>query len=84
VSVEVRIYGAPDCHLCDEAKRVLESTREALGFELVSVDISGDRELEAAYRERIPVVYVAGRRAFTYRVDPHELARRVTRAASQT
>ena len=82
MSVQVVVYGAPGCHLCDVAKDVLEHQRELLGFELRQVDIEGDPELEAAYREQIPVVFVDGRKAFTYRVDPAELARRVT-AASQ-
>ena len=47
------------------------------------MDISGDPDLEARYREQIPVVFVAGRKAFKYRVEPVELARRVV-AASQT
>ena len=83
MSVDVVLYGAPGCHLCDVAKDVLERQRELLGFDLRLVDISGDDELEAAYREQIPVVFVGGRKAFKYRVDPLELARRVT-SASQT
>ena len=82
MNVEVVVYGAPGCHLCDVAKGVLERQRELLGFELREVDIEGDPELEAAYREQIPVVFVDGRKAFKYRVDTAELARRVT-AASQ-
>jgi glutaredoxin len=82
MSVEVVVYGAPGCHLCEVAKQVLEGQRELLGFELREVDIEGDPELEAAFREQIPVVFVDGRKAFKYRVDPSELARRVT-AASQ-
>ena len=83
MSVEVVLYGAPGCHLCDVAKDVLDRQRELLGFELRVVDISGDDQLERAYREQIPVVFVGGRKAFKYRVDPLELARRVT-SASQT
>jgi glutaredoxin len=82
MSVEVRIVGADGCHLCDEAYRVLEAARGELGFELVRVDISGDPALEAEYREQIPVVYVAGRRTFTYVVDPAELRDRVEAATS--
>ena len=82
MSVEVVLYGAPGCHLCDVAKDVVERQREQLGFELRVVDISGDDELERAYREQIPVVFVGGRKVFKYRVDPVELARRVN-AASQ-
>jgi len=73
---------AAGCHLCDEAAAVLELARAELGFELVRVDITGDPELEARYREHIPVVYVAGRRTFTYFVDPAELRDRVEAATS--
>jgi glutaredoxin len=82
VTVPVVLYGAPGCRLCDVAKDVLERQQPLLGFDLRLVDISGDAELEARHREQIPVVYVAGRKAFKYRVEPLELARRVV-AASQ-
>jgi glutaredoxin len=82
MSVEVRMMTAAGCHLCDEASAVLERAREELGFDLVKVDISGDPGLEARYREHIPVVYVAGRRTFTYFVDPDELRNRVEAATS--
>ena len=52
------------------------------GFDLVEVDITGDPELEAEYREQIPVVFVAGRKAFKYRVDAAELRRRLAAATS--
>lgn len=80
MSIQVVVYGAPGCHLCDDAKALLGRERDRLGFDLVEVDISGDPELEAAYREEIPVVTVAGRKAFKYRVDPAELERRVRSA----
>jgi len=82
VSVEVRVYSATGCHLCEVAKELLEREQEAGGFDLVEVDITGDPELEAAYREQIPVVFVAGRKAFKYRVDPAELRRRLDAAAT--
>ena len=44
--------------------------RAELEFELTEVDITGDPELEARYRELIPVVEIGGRRAFVYYVDP--------------
>ena len=73
---------AAGCHLCDEAGEALERARAELGFDLVRVDITGDPALEAKYREAIPVVYVAGRRTFTYFVDPAELRDRVEAATS--
>ena len=73
---------AAGCHLCDEAHEVLEEVRAEVGFDLVQVDITGDPELEAEYREQIPVVFVAGRKAFKFRVDPDELRRRLVAATS--
>jgi glutaredoxin-like protein DUF836 len=46
-------------------------------FELEEVDITGDPELEARYREWLPVVEIDGERAFTYFVHPDALRRRV-------
>jgi glutaredoxin len=80
MSVQVMVYTGQGCHLCDEAKELLERERERLGFELTEVDITGAPELEQAYREQIPVVLVDGRKAFKFRVDPAELERRVRRA----
>ena len=48
-----------------------------VGFELEEVDITGDPELERAYRERIPVVEIDGEEAFTYFVHPDGLRRRL-------
>jgi glutaredoxin len=77
MSVQVVVYTGRGCHLCDEAKALLELERARLGFELSEVDITDDPELEQAYREQIPVVLVDGRKAFKFRVDPAELERRV-------
>jgi glutaredoxin len=82
MSVEVRVYSAPGCHLCGVAKALIEQERAAHPFDLVEIDITGDAALEAAYREQIPVVYVAGRKAFKYDVDPAELRRRLAAAAN--
>jgi Glutaredoxin-like domain (DUF836) len=59
---------------------VLEAVRadEEFGFE--EVDISGDPELEARYREWLPVVEINGERAFTYFVQPDALRRKLAQA----
>jgi hypothetical protein len=51
--------------------------REDVPFELEEIDITGDPELEARYRERIPVVLVGNEEAFTYFVHPDGLRRRL-------
>ena len=73
----VTFYRAQGCHLCESAARVIDAVRSEVGFELEEVDITGDPELERAYRERIPVVEIDGEEAFTYFVHPDGLRRRV-------
>jgi hypothetical protein len=41
------------------------------------VDIAGDPELEAEYREWLPVVEIDGQRAFVYFVDPAAFRRKI-------
>jgi hypothetical protein len=50
-----------------------------LGFELALVDVGGDPDLEARYREHLPVVEIDGERAFTYFVDADALRARLSR-----
>jgi glutaredoxin len=81
--VQVVVYGAPDCSLCDAAKAVLEPAAAQLGFDLTAIDISSDPELEALHRTSIPVVEIDGERAFTYHVLPSALARRIEAAQAR-
>jgi glutaredoxin len=73
----VTLVHASGCHLCESARRVLESVRAEVPFELEEVDITGDAELEGRYRERIPVVLVNGEEAFSLFVHPDGLRRRL-------
>ena len=75
----VRVFTAHGCHLCEAALEVLEAARSEIGFSLEVVDIGGDEELEARYRERIPVVEIDGEEAFTYFVQPDVLRERLLR-----
>ena len=78
----VVLYGAAGCHLCDRARAQLVALRHELGFELRDVDITGDEELEARYREWLPVVEIDGRRAFVYFVDEGAFRRRIAAQSS--
>ena len=55
----------------------MAALREELGFELEEIDISGDAELEARYREWLPVVEIDGVRAFVYYVQSDAFRRKV-------
>jgi len=81
VSVEVVLYVAQGCHLCEQARRVLARLADEVQFELREVDIEGDDALEAEYRPWIPVVEIEGRRRFTYYVQPEAFRRAVAQAS---
>jgi glutaredoxin len=82
-AVEVRLYGAPGCHLCDVAKPIVRHAVERLGATLAEVDISADPELERRYRASIPVVEIDDERAFVYHVSPVLLERRIEAAQAR-
>ena len=58
---------------------MLVAAQDEVGFDLREVDISGDPDLEARYREWLPVVEIDGERAFVYFVDPTGFRRRMDR-----
>jgi hypothetical protein len=80
--VRVAVYHGIGCHLCERALAQVRVLHEELEFQLEEVAIDGNPELEAAYRELIPVVEIDGERAFTYYV--HEAAFRRRLGAAQT
>jgi hypothetical protein len=51
--------------------------RDDLHFQLDEVAIDGDAELEARYREWLPVVEIDGQRAFVYYVDEAAFRRKL-------
>jgi glutaredoxin len=73
----VTLYGRPGCHLCDEARALLERVRADVAFRLDDVDIESDDALHARYLERIPVVALDGEELFDFFVDEGELRRRL-------
>ena len=80
--MKVTLFHAEGCHLCERAREVLEETRAEMPFELEEVDIGGHVELEAKYREWLPVVEIEGERAFVYFVDRDSLVRRLKRSSA--
>jgi glutaredoxin len=69
------LYGRPGCHLCDDARAVLER----VGEPFAEIDIERDDALLAAYLERIPVVALDGEELFDFFVDEAVLRERLDR-----
>ena len=72
---EVVLYGKAGCHLCDDARAVIDEVRAGREFKLSEVDVSLDPVLHARYGERIPVVVVNGVEAFELGLSAPELER---------
>ena len=81
--VDIVIYSRRNCCLCDEAKDAIAAAarRHALSVKVSEVDIDLEPRLHELYTNEVPVVFVAGRKAFKFRVSEPELVARVQRAA---
>ncbi len=62
MSRRVVLYGRPECHLCDEARDVLNGlVAEARDVVMVERNIEDDEDLHRRFLERIPVIELEGR-----------------------
>ena len=73
----VTLFGRPGCHLCDDARAVLERLRGELAFDLAERDIEADDATFRAYLERIPVVALDGEELYDFFVDEADLRGRL-------
>ncbi|MCB0220184.1 MAG: glutaredoxin family protein [Chrysiogenetes bacterium] len=78
MSVQVTLYTRAECHLCEEAKAVLERVAADQPFALEVVDVDTDPDLAGQYGLEVPVVLIAGRKRFKYRVDEERLRKLLT------
>ena len=67
------LYSRPGCHLCDDARAVLER----IGHPFEEVDIETDDDLLARYLERIPVIALDGTELYDFFVNEVELRARL-------
>ena len=63
----------PGCHLCEEARTVIERVAADLGVGWVERSIEDDPALREQYWEQIPVTFVDGRQHDYWRVDEARL-----------
>lgn len=75
----VTLYGKPGCHLCEEARAVVQRVATRRRFELREVDVTLDPTLHREYGGRIPVLALDGEDLFDYFVDEEVLVERLDR-----
>lgn len=69
----VTLYGRAGCHLCDEARVIIEAVCLELGESFTEVDIDTDPALQDRFNDEVPVTFVDGRQHDFWRVDPARL-----------
>jgi glutaredoxin len=79
MAARVTLYSRPGCHLCDDARAVVERVCADLGEEFVELSIDDDPALQERYGEEIPVTLVDGRQHDFWRVDEQRLRAALTR-----
>jgi hypothetical protein len=69
----ITLITRPGCHLCDEARDVIERVARDLHVQWVERSLLDDPALSAAYSEQIPVTLVDGEQHDYWGVDEGRL-----------
>jgi glutaredoxin len=75
---KVEIFSRVNCHLCDEAKQLLQAVARDIPFELTSHDVDTNPDWQRLYGAEVPVVLINGRKRFKFRIDEKSLRRALT------
>jgi hypothetical protein len=73
VPPRITLITKPGCHLCDEAREVIERVARDLHMQWVESSILDDPALSVAYSEQIPVTLVDGQQHDYWGVDEGRL-----------
>ena len=77
--MNVTIVGKPGCHLCDEARAIVEQVCSETGATWDELSVLEDVALFDSYWEKIPVLLIDGAVHDFWRVDPERLRRALSR-----
>ena len=84
------LYSKPGCHLCEDARTVvddvvgrLRASASPLDIDVEEIDIHSDPALVERYGEEIPVVLIDGRMHTYWRVDAARLESALLKTASE-
>jgi hypothetical protein len=80
MTARVTLYSKPGCHLCDDARAVVERVCADLGESFHEISILDDPALLERYGEEIPVTLVDGKQHDFWRVSEERLRAALTSA----
>lgn len=61
------------CHLCDDARGVLQRVAAEVGTPVQEQDVDADPQLRAQYGDWVPVILIDGREHGYFRVEEERL-----------
>ena len=73
----VTLIGKPDCHLCDDARAIVEPACARHGVAFEERSILDDPALAEEFWEKIPVLLIDGAPFDFWRIDPNRLEARL-------
>jgi glutaredoxin len=76
-TVRITLYSRPECHLCEAMRDVALPVAREMGATFEEVDVDADPVVAARYDLEVPVLCVNGEKAFSIRVTPALLRRRL-------
>jgi glutaredoxin len=73
--MQVTFYTKAGCHLCEEARDMLEDIAAMTQYELTEIDIRSDANIFEQYRYRIPVIIIDSDTIMEGRIEFRDLAK---------
>jgi glutaredoxin len=73
--MRITIYTRKECHLCDDAKAILQRFSAQYPLEIEEIDIDNDVEALQKYSDEVPVVFLEDQKLFKYKIDEIRLRR---------
>lgn len=80
----VELFSKDDCHLCDQAKAVIERVQNQIPFSLREIKLTPGDQYFDEYKEMFPVVHINKVPVFKYRVNENMLRIKLRQVAGET
>lgn len=74
-SPQVIFYTKAGCHLCEEARDMLDDIAAEIVYNLTEIDIRSDPAIFEEYRYRIPVIIIDNETVVEGRIEYRDLAK---------
>jgi glutaredoxin len=75
VAPQVVFYTKAGCHLCEEARDMLDDIAAEIVYNLTEIDIRSDPAIFEEYRYRIPVIIIDNETIVEGRIEYRDLAK---------